>query len=113
MQTQLHPRPPPTNMDVTHEVSNREELIAAINSAVYTTYAESKGMPIRIKVLGTRTEYKFPEGIPEDRAREITRAIRKTPAAAFRGEECKGFEIEPGVFSGCDASAGDCPVCGR
>ncbi len=26
---------------------------------------------------------------------------------------CKGFEIEPGVFSGCDASAGDCPECGR
>lgn len=26
---------------------------------------------------------------------------------------CKGMEIEPGVFSGCDASAGDCPECGR
>ena len=26
---------------------------------------------------------------------------------------CCGVEIEPGVFSGCDASAGDCPACGR
>ena len=26
---------------------------------------------------------------------------------------CPGFDIEPGVFSGCDASAGDCPVCGK
>ena len=26
---------------------------------------------------------------------------------------CKGIEIEPGVYSGCDASAGDCPVCGK
>lgn len=26
---------------------------------------------------------------------------------------CKGFEIEPGVNSGCDASAGDCPTCGQ
>lgn len=28
-------------------------------------------------------------------------------------EPCKGIEIEPGVFSGCDQSAGDCPVCGK
>lgn len=27
--------------------------------------------------------------------------------------KCDGFEIEPGVFSGCDQSAGDCPVCGE
>jgi len=26
---------------------------------------------------------------------------------------CKGMEIEPGVYSGCDASAGDCPTCGK
>jgi hypothetical protein len=26
---------------------------------------------------------------------------------------CKGFEIEPGVFSGCSQSAGDCPTCGK
>ena len=28
-------------------------------------------------------------------------------------EKCKGMEIEAGVFSGCDASAGDCPTCGK
>lgn len=27
--------------------------------------------------------------------------------------ECNGIEIEPGSFSGCDASAGDCPTCGK
>lgn len=26
---------------------------------------------------------------------------------------CPGFEVEPGVFSGCNQSAGDCPVCGK
>jgi hypothetical protein len=26
---------------------------------------------------------------------------------------CKGIEIEPGAFSGCDQSAGDCPTCGK
>jgi hypothetical protein len=26
---------------------------------------------------------------------------------------CPGFEIEPGVHSGCDQSAGDCLVCGK
>lgn len=26
---------------------------------------------------------------------------------------CKGIEIEPSVFSGCDQSAGDCPDCGK
>lgn len=27
--------------------------------------------------------------------------------------KCPGFEIEPGVYNGCDQSAGDCPVCGK
>jgi len=26
---------------------------------------------------------------------------------------CKGIEIEPEVFSGCNQSHGDCPVCGK
>lgn len=35
--------------------------------------------------------------------------------AAFEAaaDKCKGMEIEPGVYSGCDASAGDCPTCGK
>ena len=28
-------------------------------------------------------------------------------------EKCRGIEIEQGVFSGCDASDGDCPACGQ
>ena len=27
--------------------------------------------------------------------------------------QCKGVEVDPGVHSGCDASAGDCPTCGK
>jgi len=27
--------------------------------------------------------------------------------------ECPGIEIEPGKFSGCNQSAGDCPRCGK
>lgn len=29
------------------------------------------------------------------------------------GPECPGVEIEPSVFSGCDQSSGNCPVCGK
>lgn len=32
---------------------------------------------------------------------------------AHGGPKCPGIEIEPGVFSGCDQSARDCPVCGK
>ena len=32
---------------------------------------------------------------------------------AHGGPPCPGFEIEPGVYSGCDQSAGDCPTCGK
>lgn len=29
------------------------------------------------------------------------------------GPPCPGMEIEPGVFSGCTGSGGDCPTCGK
>ena len=29
------------------------------------------------------------------------------------GPKCPGLEIEPGVFSGCNQSGGDCPTCGN
>jgi hypothetical protein len=32
---------------------------------------------------------------------------------AHGGPKCPGLEIEEGVFSGCNQSAGDCPTCGR
>lgn len=32
---------------------------------------------------------------------------------AHGGPSCSGIEIESGVFSGCDQSAGDCPTCGK
>ena len=27
--------------------------------------------------------------------------------------DCPGIEVEPGVFSGCNQFAGDCPRCGK
>jgi len=29
------------------------------------------------------------------------------------GPKCPGMEIEPGIFSGCNQSGGDCPTCGK
>jgi hypothetical protein len=29
------------------------------------------------------------------------------------GPKCKGIEIDQGVFSGCNQSNGDCPICGK
>jgi hypothetical protein len=29
------------------------------------------------------------------------------------GKYCAGIEIEPGIFSGCDQTGGDCPRCGK
>ena len=28
------------------------------------------------------------------------------------GPRCPGIEIEPGVYSGCSGTGGDCPTCG-
>ena len=32
---------------------------------------------------------------------------------AHGGPPCPGLEIEPGVWSGCNQSHGDCPTCGK
>ena len=43
------------------------------------------------------------------------RSLKKQAEEVFASVECKGIEIEPGVFSGCDAAktgASDCPSCG-
>lgn len=32
---------------------------------------------------------------------------------AHGGPQCPGMEIEPGVWSGCNHSGGDCPTCGH
>ena len=29
------------------------------------------------------------------------------------GPACPGFEIEPGAWSGCSGTGGDCPTCGK
>lgn len=32
---------------------------------------------------------------------------------AHGGPPCPGIEIEPGVWSGCSGTGGDCPTCGK
>lgn len=47
---------------------------------------------------------------------EKWRHLGYAPFLACRGHggpRCPGIEIEPGVYSGCDQSAGDCPTCGK
>lgn len=42
-------------------------------------------------------------------------SLKASAEAVLSAAECKGIEIEPGVFSGCDAAttgATDCPTCG-
>lgn len=42
-------------------------------------------------------------------------ALRQAAEAVFAATACKGIEIEPGVYSGCNAAqtgANDCPRCG-
>jgi hypothetical protein len=31
----------------------------------------------------------------------------------YANPKCRGIEIEEGVYSGCNQSAGDCPSCGK
>ena len=31
----------------------------------------------------------------------------------MESDKCPGIEIEPGVYSGCEPGAGDCPTCGK
>lgn len=44
-----------------------------------------------------------------ERATTLTKHVN----AMVDGSTCPGIEIEPGVFSGCSGTGGDCPVCGK
>lgn len=39
----------------------------------------------------------------------------KTKKNLEEDEPCQGFEISPGtgLYSGCDQTCGDCPICGK
>jgi hypothetical protein len=72
-----------------------------------------------LDILGAYRTWLDSEGIPAETA-------HGWPTAAFYDEtnvasyithrqgngECPGIEIEPGIWSGCDQSGGDCPTCG-
>lgn len=56
---------------------------------------------IRFEMQGRRMDGKYDGYVPG------------LACKAHGGPPCPGFEIEPGVFSGCDQSGGDCPICGK
>jgi hypothetical protein len=45
--------------------------------------------------------------------RDELKAERDQLQARVSASPCLGIEIEPGVYSGCDQSGGDCPICGK
>lgn len=56
---------------------------------------------IRQEMRGRRTDNKFDGHVPG------------LACPMHGGPKCPGFEIEPGAYSGCDQSNGDCLVCGK
>lgn len=58
-----------------YEVTNRAELIAAVNAAAQTTFDAAKANPVRI--TWGRCTYRFAEGIHAPRARQLVRSIRR------------------------------------
>ena len=40
-------------------------------------------------------------------------AERDALQARVAASPCLGIEIEPGWYSGCSGSGGDCPICGK
>lgn len=62
-----------------YEVTNRAELIAAVNAATQPTYAEARLNPVRI--TWGRCTYRFAEGIHATRAKQLVRDIRHVVSA--------------------------------
>lgn len=62
--------------------------------------------------FGEQTKEYFSRFPPGDRYRRPAYAPGLA-CAEHGGPKCPGLEIEPGVFSGCDQSGGDCPTCGK
>lgn len=61
-------------------------------------------------------EYYWRDGYTGERRRSDGKYDGYVPGLAcpaHGGPPCPGIEIEPGVFSGCNQSGGDCPTCGR
>lgn len=62
-----------------YEVTNRAELIAAVNAAAQATFAAAEANPVRI--TWGRCTYRFAEGIHVTRARQLVRDIRRVVPA--------------------------------
>ena len=67
-----------------YTVTNRAELLAAVQAAAMPTHREARLNPARIELLGTSCRYLFPEGLTDSRAAALCKEIRKTPVEAFQ-----------------------------
>jgi DNA repair exonuclease SbcCD ATPase subunit len=79
-----------------------------------------------LETTDTRDELKAERDQLQARV-EVAEALAKEMVAAYEScdqecselqarvsaSPCLGIEIEPGVYSGCDQSGGDCPICGK
>lgn len=96
--------------------SQVEALTAQLDSyamALNETKAERDNL---INLLENSWQGWFPavhDGAGFDRHEFVFKSSERDLRIAIKGTACKGFEIEPGVFSGCNQSAGDCPACGK
>lgn len=62
-----------------YEVTNRAELIAAVNAAAQTTFEAAKANPVRI--TWGRCTYRFAKGIHATRAKQLVRSIQRGVSA--------------------------------
>ena len=68
-----------------HQVSSRDQLVAAICASAHDKYEAAKVNPF-IVILG-RTKYIFREGVTTKEADRIRARGRKLPASAFKVKE--------------------------
>lgn len=62
-----------------YEVTNRAELIAAVNAAAQATFEAARANPVRI--TWGRCTYRFAEGIHATRAKQLVRSIQRGVSA--------------------------------
>ena len=65
-------------------VESREGFIAAVRNAAQRSFSEARNNPCVIRLADTKCHWKFPEGITVQRAEQLAKHARLTPARMFR-----------------------------
>lgn len=76
-----------------------------------------KVLPLAIKVFIARGDYDTVRPMqplkPGEMVFDEAGKLHEVVAAPVLDTQCEGFEVEPGVMSGCSGTGGDCPACGK